>query len=81
MELIEDEEVLKEYNDAVVNSEKDAKAYSSKRIRIIEERNATRKSKRNLMWYIKRLRLQYLQLIIDGRRNSKLYNDNIKKYL
>ena len=81
MTFVEAPLMLKEYDDAVINCENDVIAYQSKRNKILDERTTERKKTRNLRWYIKRLRPQYFKLFFDGRKNAKLFNDNIKKYI
>lgn len=81
MELVDIPDLVKEYNDAVVNCEEDIFAYDQKRNQILNARTVERKAKRNFMWYLRRLRPQYVKLVFDGRRNSKLFNNNIIRYI
>lgn len=82
IKLLEDDKVLlNEYNTKLVNCEKSPDLYSSFRKDIIEKRISQRKSKRDLSWFIKRLRFRYIKLALDMMRNAKLYNENVKKYL
>lgn len=79
--LIEADTSFCEYNDAVASCEKHTEEYKARRNVILESRISERKAKRNVKWYLKRLRPRYVQLILDMRRNHKLYNENVRKYL
>ena len=70
-----------EYNDAVVSCDNNLEEYNARRNTILESRISERKAKRNFAWYIKRLRPRYVRLVFDMRRNGKLYNDCVKKYI
>lgn len=79
--LIEDKEgVLALYNEALKKCDR-TPDYEAKRRYIINARIKERKAKRDLQWFLKRLRPRYVKLIIDMRMNAKLYNSNIKQYL
>lgn len=52
--------------------------YETMRKEILSKRYKSRKAQRDLNWYIKRMRLRYIQLFIDGRRNLNLYKRNIR---
>lgn len=41
----------------------------------------SRKKQRDFQWYIKRLNIKSLQMILASRRNKRKYNENLKKYL
>ncbi len=41
----------------------------------------SRKKQRDFQWYIKRLNINSLQMILASRRNKRKYNENLKKYL
>ena len=79
--LIEADETFKEYNEAVAFCENDAIDYSARRNAILESRMGERKAQRNVIWYLKRFRPRYVRLILDMRRNQKLYNENVKRFL
>lgn len=79
--LIEDDGRLAEYNDGLVRCEENAVEYSLSRKAVLDARVTERKAMRNITWFIKRLRPRYVRLILDMRRNSKLYNLNVKKYV
>lgn len=81
MELVEVPDLISEYNDAVVNSECDNLKYNNKRKQILDARTKERKAKRDIKWYLKRLRPQYIKLVFDGRKNAKMFNNNIKRYI
>lgn len=81
MELVKETESLEVYNEAVVNSTTDPLSYNAQRKELLDDWMSERKSMRNIRWYIKRFRPQYFKLFFDGKRNDKLYIDNIKKYI
>lgn len=55
--------------------------YEAERRKIINERIKARKSKRDIKWVLQRLRPRYVRLMIDMKRNAKLYVENVKKYI
>ncbi len=79
--LQDNDEILEEYNNALINCEKDEKAYTAKRNEILDKRISERKAMRNVQWYLKRLRPKYVKLLLDNRRNVRSYNENVKKYV
>ena len=81
LKLITADDNIIQYNSQLVSCEHDVNEYLSVRQSILNERIKERKSKRNLSWYLKRLRPRYVQLILDMRRNSRLYHENVGKYL
>lgn len=81
MKLLEQVPGLNEYNTALSECENNAGQYTANRQRIISERIEKRKSARNLMWYLKRLRPRYVQIILNAKRNAKEYNNNVIKYI
>ena len=82
IELLEDKErKFDKYSDQILEADTDEVTYLEKRNAIIAERIASRKSMRNLAWYLKRLRPQYVKLIFDMRKNQKNYFNNVKKYI
>lgn len=81
LKLVDADDDVKEYNSQLRSCEDNADGYIAMRQRILGDRIKERKSKRNLTWYLKRLRTRYVQLILDMRKNSRLYNENVCKYL
>ena len=81
LRLMEKLDLLVDYNRELKNSESNVEAYTAKRDLILTQRIAERKTMRNINWYIKRLRLRYVKLFFESKRNIKLYNENVKKYL
>lgn len=81
MKLIETPAEVTEYNGALATCEGDSVAYTSKRNQILSARFSERKSARNLMWYMKRLRPRYVQIMLNARKNAKKYNENVLKYI
>lgn len=81
IKLMESSNSLDDYNCRLINMEEDLDNYQTHRKEIINCRIAERKSKRDIQWYLKRLRMRYVRLVLDGKRNAKLYFNNVKKYL
>jgi poly-gamma-glutamate synthesis protein (capsule biosynthesis protein) len=81
MELVEITEAIKEYNDALINCEPNVVAYTLKRNQLLNAWASERRSKRNMAWYLKRLRIRYLRILINARKNSIKYKNNVLKYI
>lgn len=81
MELIKNYEPLEEINNSVINCETNINTYNAKRKSIIEKRLLERREARNLIWYLKRMRPMYLQLFFNSKKNVKMYNSNVIKYI
>lgn len=81
LKLVDADDDVKEYNSQLKSCEENADGYIAMRQRILRDRIKERKSKRNFSWYLKRLRPRYVQLILDMRKNSRLYKENVCKYL
>ena len=81
MTLIDNPDQLQGYNESVSNCEQDIVAYNTQRDKIISDRLRERSAKRNLSWYFKRLRPRYVKILLNARRNNKLYNNNVLKYI
>lgn len=79
--LIDKSDFITDYNNSVINCENDVSSYMLRRKDIINRRILERKSMRNLKWYLERFHIRYAKLIWDGRKNSKLYEENVKMYL
>ena len=79
--IITDSAFLHVYNTELRSSEKHVEDYNQKRDSIIMGRIKGRKSKRNMAWYLKRLRPRYMFLVLNARRNIKLYDINVKSLL
>lgn len=76
-----EEKGISEYNVSLIHCEEYIDEYEKKRNQIINERISKRKARRDIKWFIKRLRPRYLRLMLDMRRNNKLYNESVKRYL
>lgn len=81
MTLLDSPAQLQAYNGSVAHYEQDVVTYNSKRDKTIRERLRERSSKRNLSWYLKRLRPRYVKIILNARKNNKLYYNNVLKYI
>ena len=81
LKLLMQYDKLNGYNDILKHCEEKCIEYEDNRIRIIKQRIAERKSKRDIKWFFKRLRPRYAKLAVDMRRNNKLYNESVKRYL
>ena len=81
LELVDNLSALGDYNDALIQCECDPDRYNTIRNEIIFKRIIERKRMRNIQWYLKRLRPKYVRLMLDGRKNKRLYEENVKKYL
>lgn len=79
--LINKDDDIKDYNIALRNCEDNENSYIIRRRTIIENRMAERKSERNFLWYLKRFRPRYAQILLNARRNSILFKRNVLKYL
>lgn len=72
---------LEEYNRILVECEHDITDYNAKRNEMLDSRSRERKAMRNLIWYLKRLRVRYVRLMLDMRKNARLYNESVKRFL
>ena len=79
--LVGEGELLNTYNEKLKHSEENSREYEAERLQIINGRLAERKAQRNIRWFLKRLRPRYMRLMFDMRKNKKLYNENVKKYI
>lgn len=79
--LVDEGELLNTYNEKLKHSEENSREYEAERLQIINGRLAERKAQRNIRWFLKRLRPRYMRLMFDMRKNKKLYNENVKKYI
>ena len=71
---------INEYNSALQNALLDPE-YMDKRLSIISSRLDERKNNRNIIWYLKRLRPRYAQILLNARNNAKAYVTNVKQYI
>lgn len=62
-----------------LNDDKDA--YITFREQLVNNYITSRKSSRNLNWYLKRLNHKYAILMLTSRENKKKYFNSVKKYL
>ena len=80
IQLLENPQGLIEYNLAIQKALIDSD-YEKKRSSIIMERLDDRKKNRNIMWYFKRLKPRYIQILLNARRNAQLYAQNVRNYI
>ena len=81
MRLLGTVEELEEYNQSLLTCLDDVDNYNARRTRILADRESKRKSTRNVMWYIKRLKPRYALIMFNARRNAKEYNNNVLRYI
>ena len=74
-------DAIKKYNEILQECEKNTDKYTANRQSILYKRIEERKSKRNYIWYLKRLRLRFVKIILNARRNSKYFNENVLKFI
>lgn len=79
--LIEDDGRLATYNVGLARCEERAVEYMKSRKAVLDARLAERRSMRNLSWVLKRLRPRYVRLILDMRKNARLFNANVQQYV
>ena len=72
---------IMKYNNGVVTCGDRIDEYNAQRKTVLDERIAERKAMRNIGWFLKRLRPRYIRLIMDMKKNVRLYNENVKKYI
>lgn len=58
-----------------------AQEYIEMRRLLLDEYIGERKKRRDFKWYIKRLRIRYVKIILAARSNSNKYQLNVKKFL
>lgn len=73
------EEKIDEYTDAIQQMPREK--YAVNRQMSINSYIGQRKAKRDVMWYLKRLRPRYVSILLNAKRNAKKYNQSVKKYL
>ena len=81
LKLVERPTVLADYNKALITCEENSEHYTANRNQILSARLSERKSARNLMWYLKRLRPRYVQILLNARKNATKYKKNILPYI
>lgn len=81
LKLVDEPASITEYNERLANCEEDSEAYTARRKRILAARMSERKSARNLMWYLKRLKPRYVKIILNARNNAKEFNNNVLRYI
>lgn len=57
------------------------KVYKEKREKDLQAYLAERKAKRNLEWYLRRMNLESVKMILSARKNSKLYASIVLSYI
>lgn len=78
LKLINQYDDLTPFNDKLLHCEETCQVYECNRNRSISQRIEERKSKRDVKWFLKRLRPRYIQLALEKRKNNKLYNESVK---
>lgn len=81
IKLIDEKEGINTYNETLAHCEENSNEFEAMRLQIINGRLAERKAQRNIQWVLKRLRPRYVQLMFDMRKNNKLYNESVKRYI
>ena len=81
IKLIKNNDNIDKYNDNLVHCEENFTSYESQRNLVISSRISERRAKRSLSWYIKRLKLRYLNIIMNAKRNRRLYQQNVLNYI
>jgi len=69
---------LSEYSNRL---HEDKEAYNEKRTYFFNAYLKSRKSKRNVNWYLKRLNFNSIKMIVNSKLNQKRYKESITKYL
>lgn len=72
---------FQEYNAGLENCEEDVERYKEKRSLIINSRISERKSQRDLTWYLKRLRPRYVNVMLNAKRNTNKFRNNVLNYI
>lgn len=80
IQLLENQQGTIEYNLALRNALIDPD-YEKKRSSIILGRLDDRKKNRNIMWYLKRMKPRYIQILLNARKNAHSYIQNVRKYI
>lgn len=73
------EEQIGIYTQAI--QEMDEDSYKAMRNRMITDYINQRKGKRDVKWYLKRLRPRYVSIILNARKNTKKYNQLVAQVL
>lgn len=55
--------------------------YRTMRNKLVNNYISGRKSMRNIKWFLKRLKIRYILMILNSRRNKKLYNRKVKQFI
>lgn len=69
---------VKTYSDFLAS---DRQTYLDTRETLLKNYIASRKKMRDLNWYLKRLNMNSIKMIMNGRHNTKMYNKNIIEQL
>ena len=72
---------IENYNNFRKMFESNPDEYESSRMSTINSYIDSRKSQRNLKWYLDRMRPMYARLLFDNHNNLRLYKKNISRYL
>ncbi|OJV32039.1 MAG: hypothetical protein BGO29_00965 [Bacteroidales bacterium 36-12] len=75
------ENILKKISEYSNYLNENKKLYNRRRTDLINTYIKNRKSKRDINWYLKRLNINSIKLIVNNKLNQKRYHKSIKKYL
>ncbi len=64
-----------------IMAKKQGSEYVSMRNQLISEYISSRKQNRNLMWFLKRMRLRYYYILKNAKKNKENYNRCVSKYI
>lgn len=81
VELVERGDAITEYNTILANADESPEEYMNQRQRLLDARIEERKSKRDIKWVLRRLRPQYVRLMLDMRRNQLFYDKNVRQFV
>lgn len=81
LELVDRGKAMKEYNSILATAEEFSGEYMIQRQKLLDARIKERKSKRDIQWVLKRLRPQYVRLMLDMRRNQLYYDKNVRQFV
>ena len=78
LELVNRDELIAGYNNELIHAEDSPEEYMRQRQKVLDARIEERKLSRDLKWVLKRMRPQYVRLVLDMRRNKRLYDKNVR---
>jgi len=81
LSLVDRRDEMTQYNSVLLHALENEDEYSAMRQKILDDWIKERKSKRDIKWIVKRLHPEYIRLMIDMRRNKRLYDLNVTRLL